>query len=1035
MRYTTSYTKPTTIEDKAPEIRIFISSTFRDMQDEREYLIKHIFPELRSLCRERGVEFTEIDLRWGVTEEEAQQGKVVKICLDEIDRCRPYFIGLLGDRYGWVPSPEDVAKDTALIDEFPWILQAADDGISVTEMEMVYGVLDNPEFAKHSYFYTRDHSITKVEFQDTQETAINKQNDLKNRIRSSGFPMRENYTSIQQLGEMVRKDLLNVLEEDFPIADAPSPIEQERRVHESYALTRRRAYIPRKENISTLDSYTKLDSQPLIITGESGAGKSSLVAFWINDFKKRHPDSFIITHFIGAGSPRSGHIGIIQRVMEEIKERYNLPDDIPTTPESIEKDFVNWLAKVQKEQLILVLDSLDRLPAESRHLRWMPNYFPPNVCGFFSVAHGETLEVIEEKGFPKLEVQPLNESERDSLIVAYLGQFRKALSFDQRLSIIEDHKSANPLFLRTLLEELRIFGSFEELNNKIAHYISSKDTSDLFQRVLERMERDYGKDGLENLLSLIWASRHGLSETELMEISGLTRLELSILLHSLEYQLMRHDGLLDFYHQYLERAVDERYLSGESEREKEKLQHLRIADFFEKQDTTIRKANELPWQLQITNETQRLRNCLKDIPMFLEFAPEEKHYELLGYWRSVGDLSIMEQDYIDACKKFSDSQKESMMIADINNSLSNFFILNSRYKTAQVFSEKAVSILESNQNTSDIKTAEAIFNLGRIFHFQGEYEKAYPQYIRSMEIREKVSNSTDHEYARTVSHLARLSQERGDLDTSENLYRRALELLSNTVGLEHSTTAKTLNNFAILLREKGKFLESEDYFTQAVNIGKKCLGAEHPYTNDFEMNLGQLFHIVGKLDKARVIFEDVVHTYEKVFGREHPETAYALDNLAVLFRDIGDYEKSYQLYQETLAIWQNLVGNSHINTATTLNNLGEVLMDLGKFEESEAHYTRSYEIFTNLIGKEHPYTSHPIHGIGLVNRKKGDYSRAAEFFKQAYDIREKAFGAHHETLEALNDYISVVEKLDNPELLQQLTKRKGEIENKSLSES
>jgi nephrocystin-3 len=311
---------------------------------------------------------------------------------------------------------------------------------------------------------------------------------------------------------------------------------------------------------------------------------------------------------------------------------------------------------------------------------------------FFSVAHGETLEVIEEKGFPKLEVQPLNESERDSLIVAYLGQFRKALSFDQRLSIIEDHKSANPLFLRTLLEELRIFGSFEELNNKIAHYISSKDTSDLFQRVLERMERDYGKDGLENLLSLIWASRHGLSETELMEISGLTRLELSILLHSLEYQLMRHDGLLDFYHQYLERAVDERYLSGESEREKEKLQHLRIADFFEKQDTTIRKANELPWQLQITNETQRLRNCLKDIPMFLEFAPEEKHYELLGYWRSVGDLSIMEQDYIDACKKFSDSQKESMMIADINNSLSNFFILNSRYKTAQVFSEKAVSI-------------------------------------------------------------------------------------------------------------------------------------------------------------------------------------------------------------------------------------------------------------------------------------------------------------------------------------------------------
>jgi hypothetical protein len=35
-------------------IRVFVSSTFRDMQDEREELIKRIFPQLRSLCESRG---------------------------------------------------------------------------------------------------------------------------------------------------------------------------------------------------------------------------------------------------------------------------------------------------------------------------------------------------------------------------------------------------------------------------------------------------------------------------------------------------------------------------------------------------------------------------------------------------------------------------------------------------------------------------------------------------------------------------------------------------------------------------------------------------------------------------------------------------------------------------------------------------------------------------------------------------------------------------------------------------------------------
>ena len=34
-------------------IRLFISSTFRDMQAERDELVKRNFPQLRKLCEER----------------------------------------------------------------------------------------------------------------------------------------------------------------------------------------------------------------------------------------------------------------------------------------------------------------------------------------------------------------------------------------------------------------------------------------------------------------------------------------------------------------------------------------------------------------------------------------------------------------------------------------------------------------------------------------------------------------------------------------------------------------------------------------------------------------------------------------------------------------------------------------------------------------------------------------------------------------------------------------------------------------------
>jgi hypothetical protein len=47
------------------EIRVFISSTFRDMRKEREELVKRTFPQLRRLCEVRSVTWGEVDLRWG----------------------------------------------------------------------------------------------------------------------------------------------------------------------------------------------------------------------------------------------------------------------------------------------------------------------------------------------------------------------------------------------------------------------------------------------------------------------------------------------------------------------------------------------------------------------------------------------------------------------------------------------------------------------------------------------------------------------------------------------------------------------------------------------------------------------------------------------------------------------------------------------------------------------------------------------------------------------------------------------------------
>lgn len=46
-------------------IRVFISSTFRDIKAEPDYLVKFTFPRLRKLCGERSGTWGDIDLTLG----------------------------------------------------------------------------------------------------------------------------------------------------------------------------------------------------------------------------------------------------------------------------------------------------------------------------------------------------------------------------------------------------------------------------------------------------------------------------------------------------------------------------------------------------------------------------------------------------------------------------------------------------------------------------------------------------------------------------------------------------------------------------------------------------------------------------------------------------------------------------------------------------------------------------------------------------------------------------------------------------------
>ncbi len=413
---------------------------------------------------------------------------------------------------------------------------------------------------------------------------------------------------------------------------ALSSIESERHGHEAFASTRRRAYVENPKILSRLDRYAE-DGEwregegsgvaegtrrilPLVITGESGSGKSALLAHWSNRYQGEHPGSIIITHYVGATPASTDQPGLLRRIMGEIRELAELAEQLPADPDQIVRQFPEWLAYTRDRELVLVIDGLNQLEGSSDHLfplDWLPEDFPPHVRLIISTLDGPYLTQMRKRRWPEVEVEPLTESERREVARRFLGDFSQRFNTAQIRRVAGNRSSANPLYLRTSLEELRALNRREESESKIDYYLEAEDLSGLFQRVLERIEGEFGPRHIQNIMRTLWGSRYGLSREELSDLSKASIEQLTPILSALDYHLMQRDGLYTFFHEHLRTAVAERYVKTETLK---KNTHRRLGEYFAAQPVGNRRVDEEPWQWQQGKDPERLQHCLTDIPLF-----------------------------------------------------------------------------------------------------------------------------------------------------------------------------------------------------------------------------------------------------------------------------------------------------------------------------------------------------------------------------------------------------------------------------------
>jgi len=976
-------------------IRVFISSTFRDMYEEREELVKFTFPELRRRCRARRVEFVGVDLRWGITDEQSAEGKVLPICLAEIEGCRPYFIGLLGERYGWVPHN----IDDDLASSQPWLREHQEK--SVTELEILHGVLNDPDMKGLAFFYFRnketsdaiEHFLSKEPaYIPEPETSRVKLNILKQRIEKSSYPLKKDYPDTKTLGQWVLDDLWSAIDKRYPIEEVPTELEQRRIEHDAFASLRRKVYIERKDYYGRLNKHAAGDGPPLVILGESGSGKSALLANWAYTYQQEHPEDFMICHYIGSTVDSADYIQMLKGIMEEIQQRYEpetkkeedissisrKENTIPTDPQKVVEAFPLWLARAAaRGKFILILDALNQLEYRDNapDLGWLPWSFSPHVRLIVSTLPGRSLDALKKRTWPEMTVGSMEKTDQEKYIPEYLAIYGKALEDPQIKRIIAARQTANPLYLRTLLEELRVFGIHQDLDKEIEHYLQAQTVDSLFALVLERLEKDYERDrpGLvKDTMSLIWASRRGLSETELLELLGteespMPRALFSPLYLALDESLVSRSGLLSFFHDFLKKAVESTYLTKLLDKQQA---HLTIANNFDKRTLDDRKADELPWQLCQSESWQRLKGCVTDMDMFPRMIEHQKQYELMGYWQALIDKFDVVAAYNDSLEQYEKKSFRGNNLAYRLNQTAYFLMSYGKYHGAEPLFRKALKIRIEVLGPNHLFTATSYLNLAWFYETMGIYDEAL------------------------------------------SLYYKAYEISNKVLGLQHLDTVKILANLGRLFQVKGDYIGAEALYQKTLSTREKISGPEHPDTASSLHSLSWLYFSMGKYNDALPLCQRALSIRERVLGPEHPDTSGSLNNLSLIYRAMGDYDQALPLIQRALQLNEKIYGSDHPQVATNMNNYALVLIDKADYDNAELFLHRALNIEEKVFGIEHRETAHSLANLGWLFEAKGDYDSAIPFYQQALAIREAVLGiAHPHTIKTANNIFAIAQTL------------------------
>lgn len=1038
--------------------RIFISSTFIDMQNERDLFHTAIVPAINRVAKQYGDEVSVCDLRWGVNTKELDSAesekKVLSVCLDEIDRCdategSPYFIVILGNRYGWAPD-SSLIQSVAARKNFTALNKAQ----SVTELEIAYGALRDRGHLDRTLFYFRDFTCElpkdsryAVDGKDDSEREENraKLDQLKSLISEAAGERVKNYSvSLEKNGKtheetlvgldgfvsMVTKDVLSMMAKEWENYTALSP--HEKLVKSQWNMARQKAsqFGARKEEAARILESVRKGQAITVLRGKSGSGKSTLMSHTALALREEGVD--VIPIYCGSAANLNDAMDLLCYIVYELEERLQLPhrSDTESENQNGDTDLVDgWRERLQElvalcgeKKLVILIDAVDQLFDDELRERcvFLPTESAKGVSFVVSCLeyHVLTLPITQE--ISEICLRDMTRAETLTAVRSILRYLGRELEERVIKAIAKKPEAANPLYLSLLIQRLVMMDrhSFDEIAGlgdddkareryKLGMISRMANTvEDACYEIMAEACKRIGGDYLLSAMHYIALSQNGLRESDLSDI--LTRrgivwssLDFSLLINYWpSFFIIRDDGRIDFTHKTI-RAGLQKHCADPKAMHIDLRKHLQTLDLDD-----VLSLDETVYQSV--------------------YADDKKYF--VSYIESLAKESY-ETGLPQAAKALYDSINQGgteWIFSIIRNArelklgrsffrflffyLSPYFCYTSaKYRVLiSILQESAIqyaACLEDGDDSDRVLLAEMHKTIGICFDTLMQYTLAEEHYQQTIRLLAPMPDSGD-----VMSNLAEVYNRYGLMLMQGKRYQEAFSNLRLAADLwEKQGDGISL---AVVYHNMAEYFDLRYEYTEALNYEKKALSLlkESEWEPHHVGNM-VLYHRRIALDyyhlqraEEGVVYAERALTLANRYAALKPQEyeamlGYTLNDYAVVCANDRYSPAMVECFQKATTIlekYAKILPEEHENTlATVLQNLAwQYAQNQETYAQAEVAYERSILILEKLY-IEHPEAMAIVlalayNNLGLLCMKRRKRGEAKRFFLLAIRVAHKS---------------------------------------------